>query len=61
MPPIRFGIKNIVLKAFVPLIPLVSSIARQNAKTLTVITDTAVNFTVNQRAFTKSLFEKILA
>ena len=54
MPPIKFGIKNAVLKNEVPFNPFVSNNARINASRLTESTDTTVNFTVNQNAFKKS-------
>ena len=53
MPPIRFGIKNTVLKALVPRSPLVISSATAKAMTLTVITETKVNLTVSHREFRK--------
>ena len=52
--------KNTVLKMFVPLIERVRSSARAKAIILIVITETTVNFTVNQRALTKSSFENAL-
>ena len=57
MPPIRFGIKNTVLKTFVPLSPLVKRLAKANEITFTLITDTTANLTVNHKAFLKSSFE----
>ena len=45
--------KNTVLKRLEPRMPRVSRSARKNAMTLTVMTDTTVNFTVNQSAFKK--------
>ena len=53
IPPIRFGIKNTVLKALVPRSPLVISSATAKAMTLTVITETKVNLTVSHREFRK--------
>ena len=55
IPPIRLGIKNAVRKKLVPRNPLVSNNARINASRLTDKTETTVNFTVNQKAFKKSL------
>jgi hypothetical protein len=57
MPPIRFGIKNTVRKKLVPFFPRVRIIAIVNAKKLIVITETIVNFTVNQSALINSLFD----
>ena len=48
MPPIRFGIKKMVRKIFVPFIFCVSAIASANAKTLITIRDTAANRQVYQ-------------
>ena len=45
---IRFGIKKIVRKIFVPFIFCVSAIASANAKTLITIRDTAANRQVYQ-------------
>ena len=53
MPPIRFGIKNTALKKLVPPMPFVSAKANKNAKRLTEITATMVNFMVNHNAFIK--------
>ena len=51
MPPMRLGIKKTVLKALVPLSPLVRSRASRNARMFIVITDTTVNLTVSLSEF----------
>ena len=60
IPPIRFGIKNTVRKAFVPLYPLVRASAIKNASTLIRILDTNANTTVSQKEWLKVLSSKIL-
>lgn len=47
-PPIKFGIKNIVLSKLLIFDSLVTSNAKKNAITFIEITDTIVNLTVNQ-------------
>ena len=55
IPPIKFGIKKIVLKTFVPFIPFVSKSAKAKAKTFIEITVTTVKQTVNKSAEEKLL------
>ena len=54
IPPIRLGMKKIVLNTFVPLIPRVSNKAKRKAIRLMVITDTTANAAVNHSACRKS-------
>ena len=59
IPPIRFGIKNTVLNALVPLNPFVSASAMANARTLIRILDIKANATVSQNAWLKVLSSNI--
>ena len=53
MPPIRFGMKNTVLKNVVPFNAFVNNNARKKEKKFMVITETMVNFIVNHKALKK--------
>ena len=58
MPPMRLGMKKIVLKALVPFSPLVNSIARAKAPMLIVTTLTRVKRTLNHSEVANSLLMK---
>jgi hypothetical protein len=51
IPPIKFGIKKMVLYTFVPFFPFDKQEARKKAMTLTVIMDIAIIFAVNHSEF----------
>ncbi|MNZ40587.1 hypothetical protein D3C78_581130 [compost metagenome] len=54
IPPIKLGMKKIVLNTLVPFSFLVNNIASMKANTLIVRTDRTVNLTVKPSAFRNS-------